>query len=139
MTLKETLLASAKKAKTAMEAMERCGEGDGERFSALLREYILAKYLLDGGEEEEDLERLSHLSVERVVRLAAEPGFSYTDVPGCTGQSSATEKKILLLLKIRDTLEKELPVEELIGARTLPRLAQVIFAARFGKRGQNGR
>lgn len=131
MTFREVFLASTRQAQRAMNAMKEHRDASKAEFLELLREYILCKLLIAEAEtESEELDALARASVKRVIELAAEPGFSYTDAPGCTGKSSVIEKKVLLLLKIRDSLVPQMPVEELVAVHTISELADLLFDSR---------
>ena len=93
----------------------------------LLREYVRIKYRLEPEDmAEDDLETLGKKSVARIAALG-ETGSDTS--PHCGSASSATHKKILLVLALGRDLAVSIPPMESAEAETLPALSECIARA----------
>lgn len=93
----------------------------------LLREYVRIKYRLEPEDMAED--ELEALGRESVARIAALGETGSDTSPHCGSASSATHKKILLVLALGRDLAITIPPMESADAETLTALSECIARA----------
>ena len=102
---------------------------DRAAFEKSLREYLLIRFSLDGADvgDEQDIEELARrsLSVQR-GGIAVEEGDKAIN---CSNASTAEEKSILFVLVVQRSLHLKLEPGIAAGVRTVPQLAQALWAA----------
>ena len=102
-SFKDIISRSNEEARACREESERAA-GDQPAVKALLKRYIGCKYLLDESEmASEDIASLSKASVDKL--LATHRKETLQDVSSvCAGSSSASTKKVLLIMSIQKGL-----------------------------------
>lgn len=107
-------------------AMSALSAPEAAQVLPLLREYVRLKYmLLPQDMDLESLEALGRRSLERVaVRGNQVPGMDVS--PHCGSASSATHKKVLLLLALRRDLEIHISPADGARCETLEQLASCV-------------
>ena len=97
-----------------------------EELHTLLHRFVLHKYLLPQDTEEESLDTLARMSVERTLMLygaSTRPDHAAT----CEGTTSAMNKKVLLLLSIQQELGVRFDPAEAAGLTTTMDVARLLF------------
>ena len=102
-SFRDAIARSNEDARACLEEIVRVSD-DRSAVHALLKRYIKSKYLLDETEMEcEDIAALSKASVDKL--LANHRKEALQDVSSvCTGSSSASTKKVLLVMSIQKGL-----------------------------------
>lgn len=126
-SLKETIARSNERAQACLERIA-CVGCDRAAVHALLKEYIGCKYLLDESEMEcEDLAALSKASVDKL--LANHRNEALQDVSSvCAGASSASTKKVLLMMALQKGLGIRFDAKTSGAVRTVGDLAREVCA-----------
>lgn len=98
-----------------------------EMVDSVVHDYVLTRFLLDGqGVGTENISELSKLSLESA--LARFDAGDLTDLSlTCTGASSASTKKILLLLSLNRGLEITISPAEAVEIETISQLSRAVL------------
>lgn len=129
--------------KTYVEERTRCADDclrivlasthDHDVVYGKLREYVMHKYLLDEEDMvDDDLAALSARSIRKIAKTS--PTEELKDISAdCTGTSSASTKKILLIMALCRGLGIKVDAEAFGSVATIQDLADVaIFALKQG-------
>ena len=123
MQVRAQLLRRAEASRAQIDAILSVPDADAELIRQHLRTYVLGRLGLDETVEEENILRLSGMSIARSVELANQ-GVQVSDIsPGCSGVSSEAAKKALLLVTLQKALDIRLDKERAAYLETLSDLA----------------
>ena len=102
------------------EVPAACAKGDREAVYHLLREYIRCRFVLD------DFDELSEYSIRKLLRLQKDEPLHDISMT-CTGSSSVTTRKVLLLLTIQKKLGFKFAYTESPDIETVPQLVDAVM------------
>ena len=124
--IRKRLHSADQEAQDQAGALRSLKEPTAQQVYPYLRNYIRSKYLLTPADMDHDnLEELGRRSLARVAALGGNvPGMDVS--PHCGSASSATHKKVLLLLALRRDLEIDIPAAQGAHCETVMQLAQCI-------------
>lgn len=112
-----------------IEEMRKAGE-DYDRVYRYLREYVRCRFMLvDEDYWSDDLKQLSEYSIRKLVRLQADEPLHDISMT-CTGASSTSTRKVLLLIAIQKKLGFRFDYAESPEIETIPQLARAIIKHR---------
>ena len=99
------------------EVPAACAKGDREAVYHLLREYIRCRFVLvDDDFWSDDFDELSEYSIRKLLRLQKDEPLHDISMT-CTGSSSVTTRKVLLLLTIQKKLRVQIRLYRVPGHR----------------------
>lgn len=110
------------------------GECDPSVFHRRLKRYIRLRYLLDDDPYwDDDLSTITQYSIRRTLEKTGDPaGLSDLGV-NCAGSSSATTKRLLLVISLRKGLDITLDPDEVARIETVSGLAALLQTALLNK------
>lgn len=125
-SIRERLLRADRDAERQIAALRELERPEAGEVYPRLREYLRSKYLLEPGDLGSDsIEELGRRSLARVTALGGNvPGMDVS--PHCGSASSATHKKVLLLLALRRDLGINIPAADGARCETVTDLAQCV-------------
>lgn len=125
--IRRRLMNASHEAKVCAGELLAADKSDHPLVHSLLLRYISIRYFLDEDEmRTDDLYELAEISVAKTMAIKREK-LADIDIPGtCTGASSATSKKILLLMALRRDLVLSLDPERAADLKTVDQLAAYI-------------
>ena len=127
--IRRRLLRARKAAKTHMDAI--CGTSPltYPLLKQKLRQFILAKFLLDEEEipENADFDGLVEKSLSHSMKI--DPGLvaEFDTAKSCDGATSAMAKKVLLFMTMERELGLQLPALETARVKTLDDISQMVY------------
>lgn len=131
--IKETLKHADQLSGAVAEEMKLLRAPTVEEIMPLLCAYIGFKYLLPGAVgAEERLEDVGKRSLD-YVRKNGNTVAGMDVLPHCGSASSATHKKILLLLALRRELDIQIPPRQGADCETVGQLAELVTAQLAGR------
>ena len=101
-----------------------------EEWASHIRGYVLAKFLLEEGEPEQDLIQLAQKSVSLLTGIPRETLEQMDRPSGCTAATAVLDKKVLLLLSLSKGLGIPLPPGSAPKIKTLDQLAEALREGR---------
>lgn len=109
-------------------------ECDPSVFHQRLMRYIRLRYLLDDDPYwDDDLSTITRYSIRRTLERTGDPaGLSDLGI-NCAGSSSATTKRLLLIISLRKGLDITLDPDEIAQIETVSGLAALLQAALLNK------
>ena len=122
--IRRRLLRARKAAKTHMDAI--CGITP---LTYPLRQFILAKFLLDEEEipENAGFDDLVEKSLSHSMKIDPSLVAEFDTAKSCDGATSAMAKKVLLFMTIERELGLQLPALETARVKTLEDIAQLVY------------
>ncbi len=109
------------------EVPAACAKGDREAVYHLLREYIRCRFVLvDDDFWSDDFDELSEYSIRKLLRLQKDEPLHDISMT-CTGSSSVTTRKVLLLLTIQKKLGFKFAYTESPDIETVPQLVDAVM------------
>lgn len=128
--IRQRLMDANRDAKICAGEILAAGKRDCDLIYPLILRYISIRYFLDETELQSDnLYELAETSVSKILAIKREK-LADIDIPGtCTGASSATSKKILLLLALCRDLGIPPEPEKAVNLQTVDQLARYVALA----------
>ena len=96
-----------------------------------IRNYILAKFMLEPDCKEDDLMELSALSLARTMKIDRSLLKSLDTATPCDHATSESAKKVLLLFALQQDLGVKPDPAAMADAKTVRELAGLLYAAGF--------
>lgn len=126
----QRLMNANRDAQRCAQELIAADQTDHALIQSLLFHYISIRFFLEPEELlTDDLYGLAEIAVAKTLAIKREK-LAEIDIPGtCTGASSATSKKILLLLALRRDLGIDLTPEQAVKLQTVNQLARHIERA----------
>ena len=130
MALTDEIRRAHELADESVERMKECLSADDRAgFYANLRDYVCRRFFIEGlADGEDDLVRLSELSIERIFELTGGSGLGGDVSLTCTGASSVQEKIILAELTVQRKLGVHLDPFKAAYIETVSELADALFS-----------
>ncbi len=98
-----------------------------EELREHIRRFVLYKFLLDPDCEEEDIRRLSQMSIEKLLAMSTRD-LNTSDLGiGCGGTSSVDNKIILLFMALGRELEITMDPLRTPSLKTVPLLTEEVY------------
>ena len=131
--IRQRLINANRDAKACSEEILAADSTNHQRMRSLILRYISIRYFLDADElHTDDLYELAEIAVAKTLAIKREK-LADVDIPGtCTGASSATSKKILLLLALCRDLGITPEPEQAVNLQTIDQLARYVEFALQG-------
>lgn len=127
--IRRRLLRARKAAKTHMDAI--CGTSPltYPLLKQELRQFILAKFLLDEEEIPEDagFDALVEKSLSHSMKIDPNLVAEFDTAKSCDGATSAMAKKVLLFMTMERELGLQLPALETARVKTLEDISQMVY------------
>ena len=116
-------------ADASIERMKACAaNGDRDGFYRAMHEFICLRFFIaDIAAEEDDLVRLSEMSIKHIFELTGGSGLGGDVSLKCTGSSSVKEKIILVELAIKNKLGTYLDPFKAAYIETVSELADMLY------------
>ena len=125
--IRAQLLQRAEEAKLQTDAILNETDMTEETLHRHLRSYVLCRFGLDETVEENNILALARISIARSAELTSK-GIKVSDIsPGCSGISSETAKKALMLVTLQKALGIKLDGGKAAYIETLEGLARAVF------------
>lgn len=125
--IRRRLMNASHEAQVCASEILAADKTDHHLIRSLVLRYISIRFFLD--EEEmcsDNIYELAEIAVAKTMAIKREK-LADIDIPGtCTGASSATSKKILLLMALRRDLALELDPEQAVELNTVDQIAYYI-------------
>lgn len=120
------LKSCAEKAARELDWLKANPQTSREEWASHIRGYVLAKFLLEEGEPEQDLIQLAQKSVSLLTGIPREKLEQMDRPSGCTAATAVLDKKVLLLLSLSKGLGVPLPPGSAPKIKTLDQLAEAL-------------
>jgi len=131
-TLKELVEQADRRASRIIDDMKRAGISR-EEFRFDVREYTLAKFLLDPQEATgDDIFELAEISIGKLLAMNDKSILLAVGSSTCTNQSSTDIKKVLLSLALQQGMGVKLEPDESAACETTQQLADILYDRRRG-------
>jgi hypothetical protein len=126
-TLKELIEQADERAGLILNDMGRAGISRNE-FRSDVRDYTLAKFLLEPGEASgDDIFELAEASIEKLLAMNDKSILLAVGSTTCTNQSSTDIKKVLLSLALQQGMGIKLEPDESAACETTQELADALY------------
>ncbi len=127
--IRRRLLRARKTAKTHMDAICSADPLTYPLLKQELRQFILAKFLLDeeGIPEDVGFDRLVEESLSHSMKIDPSLVAEFDTAKSCDGATSAMAKKVLLFMTLERELGLQLPALETARVKTLEDISQMVF------------
>ena len=127
--IRRRLLRARKTAKTHMDAICSADPLTYPLLKQELRQFILAKFLLDedGSPEDVGFDRLVEESLSHSMKIDPSLVAEFDTAKSCDGATSAMAKKVLLFMTLERELGLQLPALETARVKTLEDISQMVF------------
>jgi len=112
------------------DAINNTSEPSFEFVEPRLRRYVLKKYMLPPGCEEDDILALARMSLEITLKLDENALRELDQATPCNHAKSETTKKVLLLYAVQRDLHLPENPAVLAAVKTVTELAHYVCAAR---------
>ena len=125
--IRRRLLRARKAAKTHMDAI--CGTSPltYPLLKQELRQFILAKFLLDEIPEGASFDALVEKSLSHSMKIDPSLVTEFDTAKSCDGATSAMAKKVLLFMTMERELGLQLPALETARVKTLEDISQMVY------------
>lgn len=127
--IRRRLLRARKTAKTHMDAICSADPLTYPLLKQELRQFILAKFLLDeeGIPEDVGFDRLVEESLSHSMKIDPSLVAEFDTAKSCDGATSAMAKKVLLFMTLERELGLQLSALETARVKTLEDISQMVF------------
>ena len=120
------LKSCAEKAARELDWLKANPQASREEWASHIRGYVLSKFLLEEGEQEQDLIQLAQKSVSLLTGIPREKLEQMDRPSGCIAATAVLDKKVLLLLSLSKGLGVPLPPGSAPKIKTLDQLAEAL-------------
>ena len=125
--IKERVLSTSAAADREMAAVRAASNLEEAQLREYLRRFILQKFLLDLNCKEENLTRLSEMSIEKSLAISHRELTTSDLSLGCSAASSVMSKKLLLFMALQRELSIHFDPLRTPTIETIPLLSSEVF------------